>query len=311
MEARRSHLALLLVAASWGMVFVGIHELVPVLRPVQLVTIRFGIIALTFLVLLGSVPALRVFPRGRGDWTRFVVCGLLTVPGVQLCQVYAQNYLSPQLSSLVVSTSPVITAILAALFLDEVFTPVRVVGSLVALLGVALIVAFGTHDSGSHPGFGWQSLLIIICPVAWAAYTAMSRPLAGRYPAVATVGISVIIGTLVVLPFASSTLHALPLLSAADWGWMVFLVLGGSLLPYLVWFWALRHLQAGLVASYMYPIPAFAMLFSWLILRLPPSTVAWIGASCVLFGVLLTQAPLRIVLHTFAWRPVRGRPRQE
>ncbi len=39
----------------------------------------------------------------------------------------------------------------------------------------------------------------------------------------------------------------------------------------------------------MYPIPLFAMLFSWLILHRTPGEVAWVGAAFVLFGVLLTQ----------------------
>ena len=285
------HASLLTVAAVWGLVFVGVHELLPVLTAVQLVTIRFGIISIAFLILFALVPSLRALPKGRADWIRFGICGLLAVPGSQLVLVESQHYLSPQLSSLVVATSPVITAVFAAILLDERFTIVRGIGSVIALVGVAFIVVFGASGGGGvgHATLTLPALLAVITPISWSLYTVLSRPLAGRYPPVATVGLSLAMGTVLLLPFSVDTARALPGLSAGDWGWVVFLALGGSLLPYLVWYWSLQTLPANSVAVYMYPIPLFAMLFSWLILHRTPGEVAWIGAACVLVGVVLTQ----------------------
>jgi drug/metabolite transporter (DMT)-like permease len=291
------HASLLSVSAIWGLVFIGVHELLPVLSVVQMVTLRFAIISIAFLILFALVPSLRALPKGRADWLRFVVCAIFAVPGSQLLQVESQHYLSPQLVALVVATSPVITALLAALLLDERLTIVRVIGSLIALVGVAFIVVFGASGGGiGHASFTWPALLAIVTPVSWSLYTVLSRPLTGRYPPVATVGLTLMLGTIVLLPFSVDTARALPSLSLGDWGWIVFLGIGGSLLPYLVWYWALHSLPANSVAVYMYPIPLFAMLFSWLILHRTPGEVAWVGAAFVLFGVLLTQ------LHDFRRR---------
>jgi drug/metabolite transporter (DMT)-like permease len=288
------HASLLSVSAVWGLVFVGVHELLPVLSVVQLVTLRFTIISVAFILVFAAVPSLRALPHGRADWLRFGACAVLAVPGSQLMQVESQHYLSPQLVSLVVATSPVITALLAAALLDERLTLVRVIGSLIALTGVAFIVVFGASGGGiGHAKFTLPALLAVVTPLSWSLYTVLSRPLTSRYPPVATVGVTLIMGTALLLPFSVDTARVLPNLSIGDWGWIVFLGIGGSLLPYLVWYWALRILPANSVAVYMYPIPLFAMLFSWLILHRTPGEVAWVGAAFVLFGVLLTQ------LHDF------------
>jgi drug/metabolite transporter (DMT)-like permease len=286
------HASLVAVAAVWGLVFVGIHELLPVLTAVQLVTARFVIISLAFLSLFAFVPSLRVVPHSRGDWVRFGVCGVLAVPGSQLSLVEAQHYLSPQLASLIVATSPVMTALLAAALLNERLTLVRSIGSVVALVGVAFIVVFGANGSHGlgHAALTLPALLGVITPLSWSLYTVLSRPLAGTYPAVGAVGLSLIMGTVLVLPFSVDAAHALPGLSGGDWAWLVFLALGGSLLPYLVWYWSLQTLTANSTGAYMYAIPPFAMLFSWLILHKTPGEVAWIGAGFVLLGVVLAQS---------------------
>lgn len=292
MVASRSlvHGSLAACAAVWGLVYVGIHELLPVMSAIQLVTIRFIIISAAFLLIFTVVPSLRVLPRGGGDWARFVICGLLAVPGAQLMLVQSQRYLSPQLASLVVTVAPVITALLAAALLNERLTTLRVLGSGIALAGVVFIVIFGVNGTGiGHVTLAVPALLAVITPISWALYTVLSRPLAARYPPVSTVGLCLTMGTVVLIPFSVDAARVLPSLNAGAWGWVVFLSLGGSLLPYLIWYWSLQSLPANSVAAYMYGIPLFAMVFTWLILDKGPGEVAWIGAAFVLVGVGLTQ----------------------
>lgn len=291
MGVRLVHASLLVCAAMWGLVFIGVHELLPVLTPIQLVTVRFVIIAIAFIVMFAVFPQLRVFPTNRGDWVRFVVCGILAVPGAQIAIVAGQQYLAPQLAALVVATSPVLTALFAALLLGEGFSVLRGIGSVIALLGVAFIVLFGTGDGHSIGPltFTWPAVIAVLTPISWALYTVMSRPLAARYPPLATVGMCLTLGTVFLLPFLPNSVQALGGLDGSQWAWMLYLAFGGSLLPYLIWFASLKVLPANQTAAYMYAIPLFAMIFSWLILGRRPGVVAAIGGAFVLIGVVLTQ----------------------
>lgn len=292
MNARLVHASLVLCAALWGLVFVGVHQLLSVLTPVQLVTVRFLIISAAFILMFAFVPKLRVFPQGRGDWLRFALCGVLAVPGSQLAIVEGQRYLSPQLESLVVATAPVMTALLAVVLLGEHFNVTRAIGSVIALMGVAFIVVFGAgNDHGiGHATLIFPALIAVVAPISWALYTVVSRPLAARYPPLSAVAVSLMMGAVTLLPFTFGAVHALHGLSSGDWVWVLYLSLGGSLLPYLIWYASLRTLPASTTAAYMYAIPLFAMLFSWLILHRQPGEVAWIGAGFVMVGVVLTQS---------------------
>ena len=293
MGIRLVHVSLIVCAAMWGMVFVGVHELLPLLDPVQMVTIRFVIISGAFLLMFAAVPRLRVFPTTRADWARCALCGVLAVPGSQLAIVEGQRYLPPQLASLVVATAPMMTAVLAAVLLSEPFSVLRGVGSAMALAGVAVIVLFGTGGGFGHVSIAWPALIVILTPFSWALYTVISRPLAARYPPLSTVAICLSLGTVLLLPFVPHTFGALAAVPAADWGWVLYLALGGSLLPYLIWFGSLRTLPANGTAAYMYAIPLFAMLFTWLVLGRTPGEVAAVGAALVLAGVLLSQRRIR------------------
>jgi len=184
------------------------------------------------------------------------------------------------------------TALLAAVLLGEHFNVARAIGSVIALVGVAYIVVFGVgngHGIG-HASFTLPALIAVVTPFSWALYTVVSRPLAARYPPLATVGVCLTMGTVPLLPFTLGTVHALHGPSSGDWVWVLYLSLGGSLLPYLIWYASLRTLPANSTAAYMYAIPLFAMLFSGLILNRQPGEVAWIGAGFVVFGVVLTQS---------------------
>lgn len=291
MGVRLVHASLLVCAAMWGLVFVGVHELLPVLTPVQLVTIRFLIISLAFLAMFATIPQIRVFPANGGDWVRFAVCGVLAVPGSQLAIVEGQRYLAPQLASLVVATAPVLTALFAAALLGEGFGALRGVGSVVALLGVAFIVLFGAGDGHSIGplAIALPAVIAVLTPISWALYTVMSRPLAARYPPLATVALCLMLGTVLLLPFVPDTVAALSDVTATEWAWIGYLALGGSLLPYLIWFASLKVLPANRTAAYMYAIPLFAMIFTWLILGRRPGMVAAVGGALVLIGVVLTQ----------------------
>lgn len=273
----------------WGLVFVAIARLLPVLDAVQLVVIRFGLIALVFAAIFVFVPTTRPRIDGWRDVGLFVVLGVLAVPGAQLSIVNGQNYLSPPLVSLVVTTAPAWAALIAAIWLSEPISRRQIVGFGLALAGVAVVIFGGVGDTELTVSDPWGASLTLISPISWALFTILSKVHAGRFPPVTAVGAAMIAGSLSMLPLYPHAADGLGQIDRTGWAWMTYLVLGGTVIPYLVWWRALGRLTAATTTAYMYGIPVAALIWSWIVLGIAPTVVALVGGAVIIGGVSMIQ----------------------
>jgi drug/metabolite transporter (DMT)-like permease len=290
----RATAGLLVCAALWGAVFIGVHELLPELDPVQMMTLRFGIVGLAFALLLTARPEWR--PRiERREWPVLLLAAIVAVPASQLPLIDGQRFLSPPIAALVVTFSPAVAAVLAALVGRERIASRAIVGFAVALAGVVLIVSVGAGSGAqleaSNP---LRASLTLLSPIAWAVYTLLSKPLAERHNTVGIVGVTMIVAALTLLPLAPHAIDGALSLSGGGWAWLVFLALGGSAGPYLLWAWSLKTLPVSRTAAFMYLIPVFALLWTGLLLGEEPTLIAIGGGIVVLAGVTLTQSKPKV-----------------
>jgi drug/metabolite transporter (DMT)-like permease len=286
---KRAFAGLTLCVALWGMVFVAVHELLPVMSPVQMTTLRFLLVSGIFAVLLAARAEWR--PRfTRREWGLCVVAGVLAVPATQLAVVEGQRFVSPAIASLIVTSSPAVAAALGAGFLSERLGGVQIGGFVLALAGVAVILILGA-GTGADLGASdpLRASVIVIGPIAWAVYTLVSKPLASRHHAVAAVGAALIAGTASLAPLLPQAFDGLGDLTWGNWAWLGYLAIGGTLAPYLLWSLSLRTLEVSRTASFMYLIPFFAIVWSVLLLGSTLTAVTLMGGAIVLSGVVMTQ----------------------
>ncbi|HEY8339561.1 MAG TPA: DMT family transporter [Egibacteraceae bacterium] len=279
----------------WGLQFVANHELLEVLDATDVIVVRFAGVTLLFGAILAAVPRLR--PRfTRRDWLLVVVGSVFAVPGAQLTLVAGQRYLSPAMAGLVVALGPAITALLAGVLLGERLSARKVVGIAIALSGVAVVVLFasgtGTDLTVRNP---WGAALVALAQVSWSSYTVLTKSAGGRHHPLTLVAATLIVGAVWLLPFVPATVAALGGLHGWRWLWFLHLVVGGTLLPYLVWSTALRVLPANETASSMFLIPLAAVCWSTVLLHERLSLVGLAGGAAILVGVALTQLGRRRV----------------
>lgn len=276
-------------AAGWGISFIANHELLEVLDPFQIVTLRAVGVAAAFVIFFTLVPSKRPH-LSRRDWWLLTLGGLLTVPGAQILAVTGQLFLSPGMSGLVATSAPAIAAVIAYRFLGERLTRRRVAGIAVALAGVVVVVVFatgtGTDLTVANP-FG--AALMVVSQVSWAGYTVLGRTLAVRHDPLTMVGTAFLIGCAMVLPLLPHALAGVGQLDGAQWWWLVHLVIGGTLVPHVMWFIALRHLSANETVTTMYLVPLYGLLFSVLILDERLSAIGLVGGAAILVGVGIAQ----------------------
>ena len=197
---------------------------------------------------------------------------------------------SAGLGALIVSANPVFTAALAALFLGEQLTLRKVAGLALGIIGVAMIVwhrmAVGT-DSFHGILFTLASLASIVLG------TILFKLLAPRGSLWLGNGVQNMAAGLALLPFAAVFADASDIVpNARLLGAFAFLVLGGSILAYVLWFRLLKTYGATAASAYHFLMPPLGMLFAWIVLGEHVALRDLSGIVPVALGIYLVTRPV-------------------
>lgn len=304
LQPTTARVLLVFAMGLWGLQFVANHELLEVLSAVDIVVVRFMCVLVVAACALVLMPALRPHLTRR-DVVVLVLAGAMAVPGAQLTLAQGQNYLAPAMAGLVVATGPAITALLSAIFLRERMTTLKLAGTALALAGAAVVVVFasgaGTELTVRNP---WGAALVLAAQISFAGYTVTTKAVQGRMHPLTLTFTGLLFGAIWLVPAVPGVLGDVGALDGLRWLWFLQLVLGGTLIPYIVWNLALTALPANETASYMFLIPLFGIMWSSLILREDLSLIGLVGGALIILGVVLTQLRRRQPMSTSA--PLAG-----
>jgi drug/metabolite transporter (DMT)-like permease len=271
----------------WSFAFVAGKIGVTDCPPLILLTARFSLAG----ILILGVSAL----RGEGWPLSWRDAGIFAILGVANNALYlglgytGLQTVSAGLGALIVSANPVFTALLAALFLGEALTGRKVAGLLLGVAGVGFIVwhrmSVGT-DSLHGILFTLASLASIVVG------TILFKVLAPKGSLWIGNGVQNLAAGLALLPFAltlSDVGDIVP--SMRLLGAFAFLVLGGSILAYLLWFHLLKVCGATAASAYHFLMPPLGMLFAWIVLGEHVETRDLLGIVPVALGIYLVTRP--------------------
>lgn len=282
-------LQIVLFCALWSFAFVAGKVGVADCPPLILLAARFSLAG----ILILGISALR-----REPWTLrprdVVICALLGLANnalyLGLGYVGLQT-VSAGIGGLIVSANPVFTAVAAALLLHEALTWRKIVGLVLGVAGVAFIVwhrvAIGA-EAWTGLGFTLASLASIV------AGTILFKRLAPHGSLWIGNGIQNLAAGLALTPLAmslSSVSDIVPSWRLA--GAFAFLVLGGSIVAYWLWFRLLTLYGATAASAWHFVMPPLAMLFAWLVLGESIDGRDLLGVIPVAIGIYLVTRPAR------------------
>jgi drug/metabolite transporter (DMT)-like permease len=272
----------------WSFAFVASKISVMDCPPLILLTARFS---LAGIVILG-ITALRGEAWSSLTWRDAAVFAVLGIANNALYLGLAYTGLqtvSAGLGGLVVSANPVFTAMLAALFLGEALTWRKVTGLVLGITGVGFIVwhrmSVGT-DSVQGILFTLASLASIV------AGTILFKVLAPKGSLWVGNGVQNLAAGLVLLPVAFTFSDIGDIVwSARLAATFAFLVFGGSILAYLLWFHLLKTCGATAASAYHFLMPPLGMLFAFVVLGEHVEFRDLLGIVPVALGIYLVTRP--------------------
>jgi drug/metabolite transporter (DMT)-like permease len=271
----------------WSFAFVAGKIGVTYCPPLILLTARFSLAGILILGISALRGAAWSFHESF-SWRDAGIFGLLGIANNALYLGLGYTGLqtvSAGLGGLIVSANPVFTAVLAALFLSEQLTWRKIAGLLLGIIGVGFIV-WHRMSAGTD---SWHGILFTFASLASiVAGTMLFKLLAPKGSLWIGNGIQNLVAGIVLLPVAftfSSLNDIVP--STRLLGAFAFLVLGGSILAYLLWFHLLKVCGATAASAYHFLMPPLGMLFAWMVLGEHVEVRDLIGIVPVALGIYL------------------------
>ena len=225
----------------------------------------------------------------RSDAIKFVQLGLF---GVVLNQMFFNLGLSLTTvshSALIVGLGPVYVLLLAWMQGLETIGAQKVLGMVLAFAGVATL--------GLEHGFSLQGgtlvgdLMTMGGSLAFSLYVVLGKKVARKYDSLEMNFYNYVAAAVMILPVTlrQGLLFDWRAVSLQGWLALGYTALFASVLAYLIYFWALRHVTASRIAAFSYLLPLMATSFGILLLGEKPSLQLFIGGGLVLFGVYLAE----------------------
>lgn len=278
---------MLFLTFSWGLNGVAAKLSGVGYSPVFLTLARSAIAA----ALVFGWCRLRGIPLFNRDGTLWpgALAGLLF--GAEFIVIYfGLDHTSAGRSALMVNTMPFWVLLGAHLFLGERMSGRKVLGSVLAFAGVALV--FSDQLSLPGPGALFGDLLSLLGGALWGATTiVIKRSRLATASAEKLLLYQLSVSAVMCVPLLALAGPALrdptPLATFALLFQGVFVVA----FTYLIWFWLMRRYPAAGLASFAFLTPAFGVLLGGLLLDEPLSLRIGLALALIAAGLVIVNRP--------------------
>jgi drug/metabolite transporter (DMT)-like permease len=281
---------MLLLAAAWGLAFVFIRVAVPPLGPVALVELRQLIAGSLLLTYLSSVGIALDFRR---RWPTFLTLALLNSALPFTLIATAQQVLTASYTVILVSTSPLFAALIAAVVLREPLTARKLGGLALGIAGVALLV--GWNPAGESLPPVWTIAFVLAAAALYAIAGVYTRVVAQGIPPLATAAGSQLGAALLLAPLVPA-LPPAAMPSPLAWASVLALALASSALAFILYFQLIRNVGPVKTLTVNFLTPLFGVGGGVLLLgervtaNMVAGTAIILVATALVLGVGSTRA---------------------
>ena len=280
------HLITALVVIIWGTTFVSTKVLIQHgLGPIEIMFYRF---VLAYFCLL-MVSHKRLWADNWKDEFMLMLSGLTGGTFYFIAENTALGITQASNVALLVCTTPIFTALLVHWIFKEPLRRNMIIGSIIALIGVGLVVFSGSVLLQINP---LGDFLSIMAALMWAVYCLILKPLGKKYPTAfitRKVFLYSVISLLVYFLFDPLQVKIEVLFYPVVTLNLLFLGIVASMLCFIAWNAAVKVLGPSRTANYIYVQPFSTLVLSSIILSEVITLASMIGALCIIGGVYLAE----------------------
>jgi drug/metabolite transporter (DMT)-like permease len=285
---RQAEAGLLVLVFLWALNFSVIKIGLATIPPYGFNALRFPLAAL----LLGAVLLAtgRLTLPARKDIAWILLLGVVGNLAYQLLFISGMALSRAGNASVLLTTSPIFTALLSAWLGHERIRPRAWLGIMGAASGIALVV--GSGENGFR--FGAETLmgdlLLVSAAAVWSIYTVGARTPIRKYGSVRVTAWTLWVGaSLLVLVGIPDLVTLDAAVSPAAWSAVLYAGFLGLGLSYLLWYRGVKVLGNTRTSAFGNLVPIFAILIAWPVLGEVPNVWQIAGAGIIIGGIHLVR----------------------
>ena len=306
-ENKSQYIAVAALIASmiiWSVSGIAIKHALAVLPPFTMIILRFVPSVLLMLVIglicrKSSLFALQKIERK--DLPLFLIAGFCQPFLYYLLETFTYDALhSPTIAETLLSTSPLLSPVFAAVLLREKVTKNNILGILISTIGVFALTLVGSHDYsiGSYLGV----LLAFAAVSAAVIDSIMMRKVPAHYTSLSFIFYAQCVSLIFFLPLwfwkeGPSALQALDWSQLSDvssqlsvaLGCVAYLTVFASVIAFILFCAALRQIGVTQANAFNNIRPAFTALWMFLFFGEHLPLGKWIGMILIIFGLFVCQ----------------------
>ncbi|WP_270940301.1 DMT family transporter [Romboutsia lituseburensis] len=251
----------------------------------SLVFFRFLIATIIiFMILIKTEENWKI---NKQDLKTFLVLGVVGMVGYHVFFFLSLKYTSATNSSLIGATNPIVTTMLACIFLKDKITYKNILGILISLFGVILITTNGNISVLFNMKFNIGDILMMVAVLCWATYGVLSKKVLEVYSPIKITSYAFLTCVIILIPLVILEKPWIYIPNTTFNGWMsvIYMAIFPSVGGYLIQQMSIKKIGPTKTSLFINLVPVFSMILAFCILGESISIIKIIAGILIICGI--------------------------
>ena len=277
-----------LTASIWGGMYVVSKYILDFIPPLTLVWLRFIIafVVLYFILKIAEKKQKKKATIRKKDWLLFAWIGFIGYFISITCQFIGTKLSDAHTGSLVTSATPAFMVIFAALILKEKLTARRLLSTIIATIGVIIVIGWDIEIGSYFIG----TIILVGAAITWALLSIYVKIASIQFSSLVITTYAIFFSLFFITPFMIWELQTSSIGTVNTYVILGVLYLGivSTAGAFFLWNKGLKLLDASIGSLFFFFQPIVGSLLGWLLLNETLNSNFFIGGILIICSVLIT-----------------------
>lgn len=232
--------------------------------------------------LLALLSARKRQPKGAKQWLQAGTLGLFQSAGVMGFAYYSMRWITSGESAIITSTSPLMLIVLGAVMNGAKYRVWQWLGVIVGFVGV--MFTFGLHLE-IEPG----TFICFAGAVCFTIATLILNRIGPAFDLKVLAAYQMMAGGIALLVLSGATEDLYFSVTVTSVTVLLWLVVMCSIVQFSVWFYLLQNSDPARTSAFLFLVPLFGVLTSWLLLGEQVTWHVYAGGAMICFGIFMVN----------------------